>query len=104
MMPILYERINIFKLFKGQYTREEQKLKYLPGCVTGDIITAIGMTEPNAGSDLAAIRTTAVESGNEIVITGQKTLISNGINCDLIILAARDPDEKTPTAPLISIW
>jgi acyl-CoA dehydrogenase len=78
------------------YATEEQKLKYLPGCVTGDIITAIGMTEPNAGSDLAAIRTTAVKDGNEIVITGQKTFISNGINCDLIILAARDPDETNP--------
>jgi acyl-CoA dehydrogenase len=78
------------------YATEEQKRKYLPRCVTGEMITAIGMTEPSGGSDLAAIRTTAVEEGDEIVINGQKTLISNGINCDLIILAAKDPVEPNP--------
>jgi acyl-CoA dehydrogenase len=78
------------------FATEEQKLKYIPRCVSGDIITAIGMTEPCAGSDLAAIRTTAVEDGQAIVINGQKTFISNGINCDLIILAARDPEESNP--------
>ncbi|MDO9559957.1 MAG: acyl-CoA dehydrogenase family protein, partial [Syntrophales bacterium] len=75
---------------------EEQKRKYLPGCVTGDIITAIAMTEPNTGSDLAAIRTTAVEQGDEIVFNGQKTFISNGINCDLLVLAAKDPAAANP--------
>jgi acyl-CoA dehydrogenase len=80
------------------FASEEQKHKYLPGCVSGDIITAIAMTEPNTGSDLAAIKTTAVESGNEIVINGQKTFISNGINCDLLVLAARDPGEENPHA------
>ncbi len=78
------------------YATEEQKRKYLPRCVSGEIITAIGMSEPNTGSDLAAIRTTAVEQGNEFVINGQKTFISNGINCDLIVLAARDPAETDP--------
>jgi len=80
------------------FASEEQKHKYLPGCVSGDIITAIAMTEPNTGSDLAAIKTTAVESGDEIVINGQKTFISNGINCDLLVLAARDPGEENPHA------
>jgi acyl-CoA dehydrogenase len=75
---------------------EEQKRKYLPGCVSGDIITAIAMTEPNTGSDLAAIKTSAVENGDEFVINGQKTFISNGINCDLLILAARDPGVENP--------
>jgi acyl-CoA dehydrogenase len=75
---------------------EAQKKKYLPGCVSGDIITAIAMTEPNTGSDLAAIRTTAVEQGDEIVFNGQKTFISNGINCDLLILAAKDPAVANP--------
>jgi len=78
------------------YATEEQKRKYLPRCVSGEIITAIGMSEPNTGSDLAAIRTTAVEQGDEFVINGQKTFISNGINCDLIVLAARDPAETDP--------
>ena len=76
------------------FASEEQKLKYLPGCVSGDIITAIAMTEPNAGSDLAKMKTTAVEDGNHIVLNGQKTFISNGINCDLVIVAARDPEIK----------
>lgn len=73
------------------YGSEELKKKYLPGCVSGETITAIAMTEPNTGSDLAAIRTTAVEDGDEVVINGQKTFISNGINCDLLILATKDP-------------
>ncbi len=80
------------------FASEEQKHKYLPGCVSGDIITAIAMTEPNAGSDLAGMKTTAVEQGDEIVINGQKTFISNGINCDLLVLAARDPGEENPHA------
>jgi len=80
------------------FASEEQKHKYLPGCVSGDIITAIAMTEPNTGSDLAAIKTTAVESGDDVIINGQKTFISNGINCDLLVLAARDPGEENPHA------
>jgi acyl-CoA dehydrogenase len=56
------------------------------------------MTEPNTVSDLAAIKTTAVESGDEIVTNGQKTFISNGTNCDLLVLAARDPSVETPHA------
>ena len=78
----------------SSFASEEQKRKYLPGCVSGDIITAIAMTEPNAGSDLAKMKTTAVEDGDHIVLNGQKTFISNGINCDLVILAARDPEIK----------
>lgn len=78
------------------YASEELKNKYLPGCVSGDIITAVAMTEPNTGSDLASIRTTAVEDGDHVVINGQKTFISNGINCDLVVLAVRDPKEENP--------
>ncbi|GAB4300021.1 MAG: acyl-CoA dehydrogenase family protein [Myxococcota bacterium] len=78
------------------FASEELKKKYLPGCVSGEIITAIAMTEPNTGSDLAAIRTTAVEEGDEVVINGQKTFISNGINCDLVVLAAKDPAVADP--------
>ena len=78
------------------FASEELKKKYLPGCVSGDIITAVGMTEPNTGSDLAAIKTTAAEKGGDIIINGQKTFISNGINCDLLVLAARDPAIENP--------
>jgi len=75
---------------------EELKEKYLPGCVSGDIITALAMTEPNAGSDLASMGTTAVAEDDEVVINGQKTFISNGINCELLVLAARDPSVEDP--------
>ena len=75
---------------------EAQKQKYLPGCVTGDIITAVAMTEPNTGSDLAAMKTTAVQDGEDVVLNGQKTFISNGINCDLCVLAAKDPACSDP--------
>jgi acyl-CoA dehydrogenase len=80
------------------FASEEQKHKYLPGCISGDIITAVAMTEPNAGSDLAAMKTTAIEDGDHIVLNGQKTFISNGINCDLIIVAAKDPSVPNPHA------
>jgi acyl-CoA dehydrogenase len=80
------------------FASEEHKKKYLPGCVSGDIITAIAMTEPNAGSDLAAMKTTAREDGDDVIINGQKTFISNGINCDLLILAAKDPAVDNPHA------
>ncbi|MDQ1239171.1 MAG: acyl-CoA dehydrogenase, partial [Thermodesulfobacteriota bacterium] len=78
------------------YGSEEQKRKYLPGCVSGEIITAVAMTEPNTGSDLAAMRTSAREDGDHVIINGQKTFISNGINCDLLVLATRDPNEPEP--------
>ena len=78
------------------YASEDLKQKYLPGCVSGDIITAVAMTEPDAGSDLASMRTTAVEEGDNVIINGQKTFISNGINCDLVVLAAKDPSAENP--------
>lgn len=74
------------------FASEENKHKYLPGCVSGDTITAVAMTEPGAGSDLASIETTAIEDGNEVILNGSKTFISNGINCDLVIVAAKNPD------------
>ena len=75
---------------------EALKQTYLPGCVSGDLITAIAMTEPDAGSDLASLSTTAAEEGDEVILNGSKTFISNGINCDLVIVAARDPEEENP--------
>jgi alkylation response protein AidB-like acyl-CoA dehydrogenase len=71
----------------------EQQARWLPGFCAGTAITAIAMTEPGAGSDLQGIRTTAERDGDEYVLTGQKTFISNGINADLVIVAAKtDPD------------
>jgi len=72
---------------------EEQKQKWLPGCASGEIVTALGMTEPGTGSDLAAIQTSAVRDGDDYVINGSKTFISNGQLCDLVVLAVKtDPD------------
>ena len=74
---------------------EEQKARWLPGCASGEIITAIAMTEPGTGSDLAAVATTAVKDGDGYRLNGAKTFISNGILCDLCIVVARtDPDPK----------
>ena len=75
---------------------DEVKNKYLPGCVSGDIIAAVAMTEPDAGSDLAGITTSAVEEGDEVVLNGSKTFITNGIIADLVVLAARDPAVADP--------
>jgi long-chain-acyl-CoA dehydrogenase len=72
---------------------DEQKKRWLPGCVSGEIITAIAMTEPDAGSDLQGVRTTAVDQGDHYLLNGSKTFISNGINADLVIVVARtDPE------------
>ncbi|CAM3307870.1 acyl-CoA dehydrogenase family protein [Nocardioides dubius] len=72
---------------------EEQKQRWLPGCVSGETITAIAMTEPGAGSDLQGIRTTAIDQGDHYLLNGSKTFISNGINADLVIVVARtNPD------------
>lgn len=77
--------------YMSTFGSEELKKQYLPGCVSGDIITAVAMTESGAGSDLAGMTTSAVEEKDEVVINGSKTFISNGLNADLIVVAARDP-------------
>ncbi|SDX15625.1 acyl-CoA dehydrogenase family protein [Flavobacterium degerlachei] len=71
------------------YGTEAQKQKYLPLMAKGDIITAIGMTEPNCGSDLKALRTTAVDKGDHYLVNGQKTFITNGFMCDMAIVAVK---------------
>jgi alkylation response protein AidB-like acyl-CoA dehydrogenase len=74
---------------------EEQKQRWLPGFCSGEIITAIAMSEPGAGSDLQGIRTTAVRDGDDFIVNGQKTFITNGINSDLVIVVAKtDPEVK----------
>src|SRR5690554_1471062 len=71
---------------------DEQKNRWLPGMVSGEVVGAIAMTEPGAGSDLAALRTTAVLDGDEYVINGSKTFITNGQHADMVIVAAKtDP-------------
>jgi len=76
------------------YGTEEQKKKYLPGMISGDIITAIAMTEPGAGSDLQGVHTYAEDKGDHYVLNGQKTFITNGVLCDMCIVVARTSKEK----------
>lgn len=86
------------------YGTEEQKKKYLPGCVTGEYITAIAMTEPDAGSDLQGIRTTAVKDGDDYIINGQKTFISNGIINNLVLLVTKTDTKIEPKYKGISLF
>ena len=83
---------------------EEQKRKWIPGACAGELITAICMTEPGTGSDLKAIRTTAVREGDEYVINGAKTFISNGLNADLIIVVCKtDPNAGAKGISLVVV-
>lgn len=77
-----------------KYTTDAQKARWLPGMISGELITAIAMTEPGAGSDLKGVRTTAVRQGDHYIVNGQKTFITNGINSDLVITVVKtDPDK-----------
>ena len=74
------------------FCNDEQKQRWLPGIASGELITAVAMTEPGAGSDLAGIRTTAKRDGDHYIVNGSKTFITNGINADLVITAVRTGD------------
>ncbi|MEU3461133.1 acyl-CoA dehydrogenase family protein [Streptomyces sp. NPDC006733] len=76
------------------YATEEQKGRWLPGLASGELIAAIAMTEPGAGSDLSGIRTSARRDGGDYVVNGAKTFITNGINADLVITAVRTSDDR----------
>ncbi len=78
------------------FASPEQKSKWLPGCASGQTVTALAMTEPGTGSDLAAIATTAKREGDQYVIDGAKTFISNGMSCDLVVVAARTANSEDP--------
>ncbi|WP_169978318.1 acyl-CoA dehydrogenase family protein [Microbispora sp. H10836] len=77
-----------------ELTTDEQRKRWLPPFCSGEVITAIGMTEPSGGSDLAALRTTAVRDGSDWIIDGSKTFITNGYQADLVVVAARTSPEK----------
>jgi len=77
-----------------ELTTREQKQRWLPGFCSGEIVTAIGMTEPSGGSDLAALTSTAVRDGDDWILNGAKTFITNGYSADLVIVAARTSPEK----------
>jgi acyl-CoA dehydrogenase len=79
-----------------RFGSEEQCERFLPKCVRGECILAVAMTEPDAGSDLAGMRSTAREDGDHWVLNGSKTYISNGINADAVIVAAKTDPENNP--------
>src|SRR3546814_20442718 len=76
---------------------DEQKARWLPGICSGELITAIAMTEPGIGSDLASIATTAIRAGDHYVVTGSKTFITNGLNADPVTTAVKtEPTHRPP--------
>jgi alkylation response protein AidB-like acyl-CoA dehydrogenase len=85
------------------YCNVEQKERWLPGLASGDLMTAIAMTEPGTGSDLAGIRTTARRHGDAYVVNGSKTFITNGINADLVIVVTRTSDDPHSGLTLLVI-
>ncbi|MCL6611215.1 MAG: acyl-CoA dehydrogenase family protein [Peptococcaceae bacterium] len=85
------------------YGTPEQKRRWLPGCVSGEIMAAVAMTEPNAGSDLASITTTARREGDFYVINGTKTFISGGHNCGLVIVACKTNPQADPPYTGVSL-
>ena len=87
----------------NSYGTEEQKQRWLPKCVTGEIITAIAMTEPGTGSDLANIKTTAKLDGDHYIVNGQKTFITNGIQSDLVVVAVKTDPTAVPKHKGVSL-
>lgn len=86
------------------YGTDEQKAQYLPRMASGDCITAIAMTEPGAGSDLQGIRTTAVQDGDDWILNGSKTFITNGWLCDMVIVVAKTDASAEKAAHGISLF
>jgi acyl-CoA dehydrogenase len=84
--------------YLNRFGDEQQKQRWLPTCASGETILAIAMTEPDAGSDLAGIRATALDRGDHYLLNGNKTYISNGINADLVIVAAKTDPIDNPRA------
>jgi acyl-CoA dehydrogenase len=78
-----------------EYTNEEQKQRWLPGLASGDLLTAIAMSEPGTGSDLAGVRTNAVRDGDDWILNGAKTFITGGWLADLVIVIARTSTDPT---------
>jgi alkylation response protein AidB-like acyl-CoA dehydrogenase len=87
-----------------ELTTDEQKARWLPRFCTGELLCAIAMTEPSGGSDLAALKTTAVRDGDDWILNGSKTFITNGFSADLVIVAARtDPSRGAKGITLFGV-
>lgn len=87
-LPGFYTHAEIIAPYIVHYGTEEQKQRWLPGCASGDVVLSIAMTEPGAGSDLKGTRTIARPDGDDFLISGQKTFITNGLHADLVIVLA----------------
>lgn len=91
--PMFNLQADVLAPYLLKQTSDEQKARWLPGFARGELIAAIGMTEPNTGSDLQGIRTKAVRDGSDWIVSGSKTFISSGIHADLVLVVARtNPD------------
>ena len=103
--PAFYQNLHamIVAPYFDKFGTEAQKQKYLPKAASGESILAIAMTEPNAGSDLAAIRTKAEDKGDHWLLNGSKTYISNGILADVIIVAARTSSDDPRSIGLLIV-
>jgi alkylation response protein AidB-like acyl-CoA dehydrogenase len=87
-----------------RFADDDQRRRWLPGMASGALITAIAMTEPGTGSDLAGITTTAIGDGDDFVLNGSKTFVTNGINADLVIVAAKtDPSARHAGMSLLMV-
>ncbi|MGB3072040.1 MAG: acyl-CoA dehydrogenase family protein [Ottowia sp.] len=102
--PTFYLHSDIVAPYLVEFGTEEQKRKWLPKMATGEVVVALGMSEPSGGSDVQSIRTQAIRDGDEYVINGQKVFITNGHSADLLLLACKtDPRQKAKGVSLILV-
>ena len=102
--PTFYLHSDICAPYLVDFGTEEQKRKWLPGMATGEVVAALGMSEPSGGSDVANMRTQALRDGDDYVINGQKVFITNGHSADLLLLACKtDPKQKAKGVSLILV-
>ena len=102
--PTFYLHSEVVAPYILRYGTEDQKRRWLPAMATGEVITALGMTEPSGGSDLQSMKTTALRDGEDYVINGQKVFITAGHNADLLVLACKtDPSAGAKGVSLILV-
>lgn len=94
---------DIVSPYIATYGTEEQKQRWLPKSVTGEMISAVAMTEPGTGSDLAAVRTTARREGNHYILNGEKTFITNGLHADYVVVVCKTDPQAEPAYRGISL-
>jgi acyl-CoA dehydrogenase len=94
MAPTFYLQSDIVAPYILHFGTEEQKQRWLPGMLSGEVVAAVGMSEPSGGSDLQNLRTSAVRDGDDFVVNGQKVFITNGHSADLLVLACRTGSGK----------